>query len=139
LYPGIKLFEQKLLRQHTENDGWILNGVNRPLGVDGEKTKDIVNRFVQSTGHDMLWVFIEMVCQQLKQQGTPWQPFIIDYHDETMIEVEEANVEAAKEAFRISTVNFNKMLGWDIYFDGDIDVGDTLADIKQPERESAWN
>lgn len=44
LYNGIKVWEKELLRQHKDNNGWFLNGIGRPICLDKEYLKDIVNR-----------------------------------------------------------------------------------------------
>lgn len=130
LYSQIKEFGEYLNSEHRKNDGYIINGYGRPLPVDNHKTKDLVNRFVQSTGHDMLMVFIRMLRGQLTSHQVSWMPWIIDYHDETMIEVPEDHVDSAIESFAAAREELNAFLNWDIKMTGDIEVANNLAEIK---------
>lgn len=130
LYKGIKILEEVLLETYQKNKGWILNGYGRPLTLDDYKTKDIVNRFVQSTGHDILVVFISMLYDKLKAEKVQWMPWIIDFHDETMIEVPIDYIEAAVHCFEHARAELNKFLGWDVTMTGDIEIANNLAEIK---------
>lgn len=130
LYKGIKDFEEVLLDTYQKNGGYIVNGYGRPLAIDGFKMKDIVNRFVQSTGHDILTVFIRMLYYKLKETKCQWMPWIIDYHDETMIEVPENHVPLAVECFAWARNELNSYLNWDVEMTGDIEIANNLAEIK---------
>lgn len=130
LYKGIKVFEEVLLDTYKQNKGWILNGYGRPLAIDDYKTKDIVNRFVQSTGHDILVVFIRMLYHNLKAAEIPWMPWIIDFHDETMIEVPIDYIEPAVRCFEKARAELNEFLNWDVSMTGDVEIASNLAEIK---------
>ena len=54
LYKGIKKYERRLKEQWRNNAGWLLNGIGRPIGCATTSEKDLVNRVVQSTGHDLV-------------------------------------------------------------------------------------
>ena len=131
LYEGIRLFSENLQRLHTRNGGWIYNGFKRPLPIEDKKIKDIVNRFIQSTGHDVLVRYIYLLEQELK--NITWYPWIIDFHDETMIEVPNQHVFQATEAFIRAGQRLNEELNWDVPMTGAVEVGDTLADFKCEE------
>lgn len=145
LYKGIKRFETTLKAQYTNNEGYILNGYGRPIGIDEWKIKDIVNRFVQSTGHDILVVFINLLYKELKASEIQWMPWIIDYHDESMIEVPNRYVSEAGECFARARTKLNEFLQWDVTMDGDIEVATNLAEIKcedyhtKPLSLEQWN
>lgn len=131
LYSGVKDYEQELIRQYENNDGWVLNGIGRPLGIDFDKEKDIVNRVVQSTGHDILVIWLTIYSQLLDAAGLEWSPVIADLHDESIIEVPE---EQAEEALRIMTVDamkeLNENLNGKIPLRGEGQIASCFADIK---------
>ncbi|MHA2067894.1 MAG: DNA polymerase, partial [Candidatus Thorarchaeota archaeon] len=54
LYKGTKEFEHKLINQWHQNKGYIYNLVERPVAVHEDKMKDMLNRYCQSAGHDIL-------------------------------------------------------------------------------------
>lgn len=131
LYPGIVMFQKELLRLWTKNGGWIINGRGRPLAIDDEKTKDILNRFIQSTGHDLLMLFIFYLDQFLNEAQIDWHPWLIDFHDESIVEVADHDVAAAADCFREALAEVNRQTGWDVKLTGDVLIADNLAEIKQ--------
>jgi DNA polymerase I-like protein with 3'-5' exonuclease and polymerase domains len=131
LYAGVKEYEKELLRQLNNNNGWVLNGLGRPLGIAPDLEKDIVNRVVQSTGHDILVQWVTIYSRMLQEAGIPFAPIIADLHDESIIEVPESY---ANEALWILTVEsmqvLNRQLGGRIPLKGEGMVAHCLADIK---------
>jgi DNA polymerase I-like protein with 3'-5' exonuclease and polymerase domains len=128
LYAEIKEFGNKLKMAYYRNDGWIYNGFCRPLAIDGTRTKDIINRFIQSTGHDILMRFLFLFRMQHK--NFQWAPWLIDFHDEMMIEVPEESAEEAAAVLTQTLAELNKELKWDIEMTGTPEIGTTLADFK---------
>lgn len=131
LYSGVKEYEQELLRQYNNNNGWVLNGIGRPLGIDFDKEKDIVNRVVQSTGHDILVLWLTIYSDLLNEAGIPWTPIIADLHDESIIEVDEGHAEQALRIMAIDAMQIlNDGLRGRIPLKGEGQIADSLADIK---------
>ncbi len=135
-YAGIKQWEKQLRLEHRVNKGWVLNGIGRPIGVHQDsdrkrdKRKDIVNRVVQSTGHDLLVRYLRTLSEGLDATGLQWQPIIWDFHDECIIEVPEADAEMALETFREAQDILNAELGGTIPLRINPVVVRTLADAK---------
>lgn len=134
LYAGVKTYEKELLRQYQHNGGWILNGIGRPISIAEGYEKDIVNRVVQSTGHDILMLWVDIFTKLLDAAGIPWYPIIIDLHDESIIEVperfaEQAQVIMSSEAMKL----LNEYLQGVIPLKGEGKIANTLADIKVEE------
>jgi DNA polymerase I-like protein with 3'-5' exonuclease and polymerase domains len=129
-YRGIDNFKQALMRKWYNNHGWIQNGIGRPMPIDDEKKKDIINRVVQSTGHDILVKFIHDNAKNLDAAGIEWYPWIIDYHDESIIETREEHAEIAADCFRKTLSDLNEQMDWDVKMSGDVIIADNLADIK---------
>jgi len=128
LYAQLKDFGERLKRQWDKNGGYIINGRGRPLAVDSNSLKDITNRFIQSTGHDLLMHLILHLTREAKD--IPWEPFIIDYHDESIVEVPEAHVPEMVAAFERARQKVIDALGWDVTMDGEVLVANNLAEIK---------
>ena len=131
LYSGVKEYEAELLRQYENNDGWVLNGIGRPIGIHFDKDKDIVNRVVQSTGHDILVLWLSIYSQMLDEEGLDWHPVIADLHDESIIEVPK---EQAAKALEIMTVHsmkeLNSSLNGRIPLRGEGQIATSFSDIK---------
>lgn len=93
LYSGVKDYEKFLLQQYKDNNGYVLNGLGRPVGVAPDYMKDIVNRVVQSTGHDIHMLYI-MICNQLfTEHNLNVQGLVWDFHDQSIVECDEKDAE----------------------------------------------
>ena len=131
LYAGVKEYEKELLRQLNNNRGWVLNGIGRPLGIASDLEKDIVNRVVQSTGHDILVQWLLIYSRILEERGIPYTPIIADLHDESIIEVDEGLAEEVLAIMSIEAMaELNSLLGGKIQLKGAGTIANSLADIK---------
>lgn len=135
-YQGIKRWEKELKQEHRLNRGYVMNGIGRPIGVHQDadrlkdKRKDMVNRVVQSTGHDILVQYIRILGDTLDDNGIRWKPIIMDFHDEVLVEVEEAQAEDAIDCFNTAVIQLNEQLGGTIPLKINPVVVRTLADAK---------
>lgn len=130
LFSGTKEFEEKLNREWESQGGYIYNLVHRPIAVDESKKKDLVNRYCQSSGHDILLVYLAYIQELRKERGVEMYPWILDFHDETMWEVPDENVEAAEQILLDSLDKLNDFLGLTVQVKGDTLIVDTLAEVK---------
>jgi len=116
------------------NGGWVENGYGRPICVDEKYLKDILNRVVQSSGHDILQLYSRIAARLLTEAKLDWRPIVMDWHDESIIEVPDEQVEEArrimeKDAYR----ELNQVLGGTCPLKGSAAVAKTLAGIKLEE------
>lgn len=130
LFSGVKRFEAELVRIHARTGGWIPNVLGRPICVDKGYLKDIVNRMIQSSGHDCLQLFIAHLARLREERSLAWWPWILDMHDETIVEVHEDAAEATVQAFRDALAAVNAELGMGIPLQGEPMIARTWADIK---------
>ena len=131
LYAGIKEYERELLRQYNNNDGWVLNGIGRPIGLSVEKEKDIINQVVQSTGHDILVLWLTIYTRLLEEAGIPHTHIIADLHDESIIEVREEDATAALVIMaETAMVELNACLRGKIPLRGAGMIASSFSDIK---------
>lgn len=131
LYAGIKEYEKELLRQYNNNDGWVLNGIGRPIGLSVEKEKDIINQVVQSTGHDILVLWLTIYTRMLEEAGISHTHIIADLHDESIIEVREEDAAAALLIMEETSMKeLNACLRGKIQLRGAGMIADSFADIK---------
>lgn len=134
-YQGVREYERKLLKEWEARGGWVYNGIGRPICIDDDKTKDIVNRVVQSTGHDILMMIIaEMDSIRRRELGNlrrlMWRPIIIDFHDESLVECREDDIPVVMEMFKEAYQTINKKLNASVQIEGEPEVIQTLADAK---------
>lgn len=133
LFSGVKDFSRSLYFEWKRNKGYIFNAINRPMAIPNEFDKDILNRFIQSTGHDILVKYIHILSRNLTRAGIPWTPIIIDFHDATTVEVPEGCADRTVDIFNRSMLELNELLNGTIKLRGTPVVGTTLADCKEPE------
>lgn len=135
IYSGVRSYGRRLEREWEERDGWVYNGIGRPIGIHESKKKDIVNRVVQSTGHDILMMIIEEM-ERLRQRyiesnkGLIWRPIIIDFHDESIVECREEDTEKVLQIFKEAYAIVNQKLNAGVKIEGEPEVIRTLADAK---------
>ena len=97
-------------------------------------TKDLVNRVVQSTGHDLHMIGISLLESLLaKAFGKEFRWIIADFHDEAIIEVPQGGEQVAIECFRKMEAQMNEQLQPYVPIKIDPAVGTSLADFKISE------
>lgn len=132
-FAGVKDFGRGLMFQWKRNGGYILNGLGRPMAVPEEMTQDLLNRFIQSSGHDVLTIFVSILSRRLDESGIEWYPLIMDFHDATTVEVPEDRAGEVVVIFNQAMDELNQELNGTVKLKGNPVVGRTLADVKEPE------
>lgn len=113
--------------------GYVINGMGRPMCVTHDYKKDTLNRFIQSTGHDILVRYIRLVGEELDRRAIPWDPLIADMHDAMTVEVPDRCIVDTIEVFKDSLDELNRQLGGDIRLRGTPSSGKNLSAVKEPE------
>ena len=106
--------------------GWIYNGRGRPLGIAPQKIKDIGNRFIQTTGHDVLLQYLAYVNQMRIPE---MRPYHVDNHDATIWQVREDRADAGKQVLEEAYVRLNDTLQWTVKISGAVEIGDNMGDF----------
>jgi DNA polymerase I-like protein with 3'-5' exonuclease and polymerase domains len=138
IYKGVKEYGQILEMEWEDRGGWVYNGLGRPIGVAEDKKKDLVNRVVQSTGHDILMMIIaelDNLRQRYKvsNKGLVWRPVIVDFHDESIVECKVEDKERVMDMFREAYRIVNFKLNCGVRIEGEPEVLYSLADAKIKE------
>lgn len=133
LFAVVKDFGRSLLFEWKRNKGYVLNGIGRPMAVTEKYNRDLLNRFVQSTGHDIFVKYIRILCTELTRAGIPYVPIIIDFHDASTVEVPDAYEKQAIEVFARSMDLLNAELNGRIKLKGVPMSGKNLAIVKEAQ------
>lgn len=133
-FAGVKDFGRSLLFEWKRNKGYILNGVGRPMAVPEEMSQDLLNRFIQSTGHDVFVKYICILTDMIDASGITWYPVILDFHDAITVEVEDCNAEAVAVMMQKALDELNRRLGGTVKLKGVPVIGRTLAAVKEPSK-----
>jgi DNA polymerase I-like protein with 3'-5' exonuclease and polymerase domains len=126
-FKGIKAFEESLLQQYRNNHGYIVNGRGRILTIAEDYSKDIVNRFVQSTGHDILVYYLRLLSEGRRARKLDMRPWLVDEHDATVWEAPDEQAEQVKQLFLDCYDQLNDITKWGIKFSGKVRIGKSLA------------
>lgn len=135
LFAGLKTFERQLQEEWHANGGTIKNGVGRTMAVDEFLLKDVVNRFAQSTSHDILLLILQEISTLRTADRVEMYPWIVDFHDEWIFEVPERMVDKCTELYRTAVARVNEILQYEIPVRCEPQVASHLGEIKDPERE----
>ena len=132
LYKGVKEYEKFLLEEYKINNGWVLNGIGRPVGCAEDYIKDIVNRVVQSTGHDLHMFYMDILNYLFTENKLDVKGIVWDFHDQSIVEcpIEQAPLVKQlmeREAYQILN---NNVLQGKIDLKGEAVIIKTLADAK---------
>lgn len=104
LFGGIKEYTKHLEAEWRKRGGWFYNGIGRPITCYEPFLRDITNRCVQSTGHDVLMYINYQLYQLREETQVEFYPIIIDWHDASLVECAEENstrvLEIFNEAYR---------------------------------------
>ena len=111
LYAAQREFGQDLHDEWQSNGGWILNGVGRPLSVAHTRVKDLINTCVQSTGHDLLMIYIYLARAALDASGLYWKWLVPDWHDEIDIQVKKCDAERVVAILQQVNRDLNALIG----------------------------
>lgn len=132
IYVGVKQYEEYLLSEYKKNNGWVLNGIGRPIGVAKDSIKDIVNRVVQSTGHDIHMMYIQICDRLLQEAGIKVNGLVWDFHDQSIVECDEQDAERVKQiiGYDAYTVLNDEYLQGQIKLKGDPQIIRNFADAK---------
>jgi hypothetical protein len=115
---------------YESTDGWVLDGLGGPVCIDPNYVKDLANRIVQRTGHLILAHYIWSLEQELDRRGIQWEPYIIDFHDEVILEVPESEVAKVKQCMVDVIAEQRKFLGGIVHLKANPDEGGCLAPFK---------
>jgi len=139
LFGGIVEYENSLLAEVAQNDGWIANGLGRPFAVTERKHKDILNLTVQSSGHDYTDLYILYVEQEFEKRGVGAIPVVSDYHDETIWSVPNEETDRARECMVEALATLNKAIDLEIPLKGDPEITKDFTGFKGPDVVDFYN
>ena len=133
LFGGILDYEEGILAEVDQRDGWFFNGLGRPFAVIDRKRKDVLNTMIQSSGHDITDLFIREAEKLFRERKIDTKPVIPDYHDETMWMVADAQRDAAAKCLSDAVEVVNDLLQFKIRLKGEPEITKTFTEFKGPD------
>lgn len=121
------------LKKVNARDGLLRNVAGRIIRVPDPDFKDLSNRFFQSSGHDVLILWVLEIYRLCRERGIKIKPILLDCHDSTSnscpIEQKDMLIETYKDAL----VNINALLNLCVTIKCEIKIFHTLAGLKGDE------
>jgi hypothetical protein len=130
LFGGIRKYARWAEDQWRLRGGWVLNGMGLPTPVYSDYLSDIVNRTVQSTGHQVLMWINWRLWQLREETGLEFYPAIVDWHDATMVECDESVAQEVVALFKQTYKELNEWLAGDLPIRGEPQIVKSLAQAK---------
>jgi len=110
LFKSVKNHEAQLQTQLDKNGGWLLDALGLPFCVAENSKKDLMNRKIQRSGHEILMVLQKVMSDVFIKEGIPYTPFCHDYHDEVIWEVPKELADKAYDLMQKSFVLLNEKI-----------------------------
>jgi hypothetical protein len=134
LFERVDEYKKELEWEWQRNGGYVMNALGRPMCVTEDYKKDLFNRVIQSTGHDILVKYVYILTHKLDSEGIPWRPVIIDFHDATTVGTPIGYGGRVAELMQWSMGELNRQLQGSITLGGVPVIGRNLAEVKEPEQ-----
>lgn len=106
-FSVLKSFGRKLEQIWQRNKGYVLNGIGRPITVSEDYIRDLPNRVIQSTGHDIHVKCIRIFRDVMKIHRIGFTWVICDFHDQAIISCKQEDAQRIKDL--ISTEVIDKL------------------------------
>lgn len=117
----------------NRKQGFLVNPSGRIIRVPEPTYKDLPNRFIQSSAHDVLIMWVMEIYEEHSRLGLPISPVLLDCHDSTSNAVPEENKETSKEIYEKALQKVNDMLGLTVKVRAEMKEFSTLAGLKGNE------
>ena len=139
VFKDVVGYKDGLTAEWKRRGGWFYNGRHRPITVHQHFEKDILNRCIQSTGHDNLLLYLHFLDEIRTERGIPMRPIMVDFHDETVWAVPHEHKAAALKAMEDAWVKTNNDLGGIIPLTGTPEEVKSWASFKCEDWENfSW-
>lgn len=115
-------------------DGYLRNVVGRIIRVPFPRYKDLPNRFIQSSAHDILSFWVLIIARMCKERRINAKPMILDCHDSTSWQAPKAQVSALEQVFQDALVELNHEIRMTVPVRVEMKRFQTLAGLKGEEK-----
>lgn len=131
-----KEFHRKLEAEWRERGGWVLSALGHPVGCAENKKKDLINRVVQRSAHDVHTMYYTELAREWSDNSIHADGVVWDFHDQLIAQMPEADGERAIEVSREVEADLNEYLGAYVKLKGEPKLCKDMATAK--EAEFSW-
>lgn len=121
------------LKERNRQDGLLRNVSGRIIRVPDPDYKDLPNRFIQSSGHDVLVLWVLRIYHLCKERGIKVKPVLLDCHDSSSNQCPTEQVGLLEQTYRDALADVNEQLGLCVTVKMEMKRFITLAGLKAEE------
>lgn len=121
------------LRELNRSQGHLRNVIGRIVRVPEPEYKDLSNRFIQSSAHDVLVLWVLEIYRLCEARKILIKPVLLDCHDSTSNSCPIEQEEALRGAYRDALLSVNAKLGLCVDIKAETKSFHTLAGLKGEE------
>lgn len=131
-FAKVKEFNQKLQAVYRRQ-GHVRNLVGRIIQVPDIYEKDLMNRLVQSSAHDVLRLWVMEIVKEFNARGVEWKHWLPDLHDSTTFMVRKGQEDRARESYMTALETVRGMVNLSVPLKCELKFMHTLAGVKVNE------
>jgi hypothetical protein len=121
------------LKALNRSQGFLRNATGRIIRVPNPEYKDIPNRFIQSSAHDVLTLWVLEIYHLARCAGIPIQPVLLDCHDSTSNACPSSCASALEAIYAEALKNVEKKIGLSVRLKAETKRFQSLAGLKNEE------
>lgn len=121
------------LKSLNREQGYLRNVIGRIIRVPNPDYKDLPNRFIQSSAHDVLILWVLEIYRLCKERGIDIKPVLLDCHDSTSNQCPSNQADSLKQVYQEALLNINRMLDLSVTIKAEIKLFHSLAGLKGDE------
>lgn len=131
-FVAVERFNRRI-RELNRRQGHLRNVIGRIIQVPDPEYKDLSNRFIQSSAHDVLMLWVLEIYKQCKLQDIPIRPILLDCHDSTSNQTPIEYADRLREVYAVSLLTVDASLQLAVSLKADIKMFKTMAGLKRDE------
>jgi DNA polymerase I-like protein with 3'-5' exonuclease and polymerase domains len=132
-FDAVRKFNYQL-KEVNKSQGYLRNVTGRIIRVPDPEYKDLSNRFIQSSAHDVLVLWVLAIYGRCEKEGIEIKPILLDCHDSTSNQVPTAQAGRLKEIYMETLNEINKELNLCVKIKAEAKFFNTLAGLKNEEK-----
>jgi DNA polymerase I-like protein with 3'-5' exonuclease and polymerase domains len=128
-FERVSAFNDQLFALNRKQ-GHLRNVIGRIIQVPHPDYKDLPNRFIQSSAHDVLVLWVLEIYRLCAERGIHVKPILLDCHDSSSNCCPIDQVDMLKQAYVDALKNINDALGLCVTIKAELKTFTTLAGLK---------
>lgn len=131
-FAEVKSFNQRLMSVYR-TQGSVRNLVGRIIQVPDIYEKDLMNRLVQSSAHDILRLWVTEIVVEFNKRGVDWRHWLPDLHDSTTFMVRMGQEKEAEASYMAALDTVRQQVNLSVPLRCELKFMDNLAGVKGNE------